>query len=214
MRVVVQRVRRAEVRVEGEVVGRIGPGLLVLLGAGQGDGAADVGWLVDKVVNLRVFEDDAGKMNRSLLDAGGGLLVVSQFTLYGDCRHGRRPLRASPYSVNCETASSPPPTSSSERFILPASSSKMRRFTILSTIHATSAAPSPVPAPRSTRSPRPMRPTTSPSTRTSARETRCTTARMPRCMARARTARNPDARCGGPAGDAAGTFGDTLPAAC
>ena len=91
MRVVVQRVKRAEVRVDGEVVGRVGPGLLVLLGAGQGDGSADVAWLVEKVVNLRIFEDDAGKMNRSLLDVAGALLVVSQFTLYGDCRHGRRP---------------------------------------------------------------------------------------------------------------------------
>jgi len=91
MRVVVQRVKRAEVRVGGEVVGRIGRGLLALLGAGQGDGPADVAWLVEKVVNLRIFEDDAGKMNRSLLDVAGALLVVSQFTLYGDCRHGRRP---------------------------------------------------------------------------------------------------------------------------
>jgi D-aminoacyl-tRNA deacylase len=91
MRAVVQRVQRAQVSVDGEVVGRVGPGLLVLLGAGQGDGSADVATLVDKVVNLRIFEDDAGKMNRSLLDSGGGLLVVSQFTLYGDCRRGRRP---------------------------------------------------------------------------------------------------------------------------
>jgi D-tyrosyl-tRNA(Tyr) deacylase len=91
MRVVVQRVKRAQVTVGGEVVGRVGQGLLVLLGAGQGDGPADVDYLVEKVVGLRVFEDDAGKMNRALLDCGGGLLVVSQFTLYGDCRHGRRP---------------------------------------------------------------------------------------------------------------------------
>ena len=91
MRVVVQRVKRAQVTVGGEVVGRVGQGLLVLLGAGQGDGPADVAWLVEKVVNLRIFEDDAGKMNRSLLDVAGALLVVSQFTLYGDCRHGRRP---------------------------------------------------------------------------------------------------------------------------
>ena len=91
MRVVVQRVKRAEVRVDGEVVGRVGLGLLVLLGAGQGDGPADVAGLVEKVVNLRIFEDDAGKMNRSLLDVAGALLVVSQFTLFGDCRHGRRP---------------------------------------------------------------------------------------------------------------------------
>ena len=91
MRVVVQRVKRAQVTVGGETVGRVGQGLLVLLGAGQGDGPADVAWLVDKVANLRVFEDAAGKMNRSLLECGGGLLVVSQFTLYGDCRRGRRP---------------------------------------------------------------------------------------------------------------------------
>jgi len=91
MRAVVQRVSRAEVRVSGEVVGRIGPGLLVLLGAGQGDGPAQVDQMVDKIVNLRIFEDDAGKMNRSLLDVGGGLLAVSQFTLYGDARKGRRP---------------------------------------------------------------------------------------------------------------------------
>jgi D-aminoacyl-tRNA deacylase len=91
MRVVVQRVKRAHVTVGGEVVGRIGQGLLVLLGAGHGDGPADVDYLAEKVVNLRIFEDDAGRMNRSLLDVGGGLLVVSQFTLYGDCRRGRRP---------------------------------------------------------------------------------------------------------------------------
>jgi len=88
---VVQRVSRAEVRVDGEVVGRVGRGLLVLVGAGAGDGAPDAGWLVDKVVNLRIFEDEQGKMNRSLLDVGGGLLAVSQFTLYGDARKGRRP---------------------------------------------------------------------------------------------------------------------------
>jgi D-tyrosyl-tRNA(Tyr) deacylase len=91
MRAVVQRVSRAEVRVGGEVVGRVGRGLCVLLGAGQGDGEADVTWMVEKIVNLRIFADDAGKMNRSLLEIGGGLLVVSQFTLYGDARKGRRP---------------------------------------------------------------------------------------------------------------------------
>jgi D-tyrosyl-tRNA(Tyr) deacylase len=91
VRGVVQRVSRAEVRIAGEVVGRIGLGLVVLLGAGEGDGEADVTYLVDKVVNLRVFADEAGNMNRSVLEVGGALLVVSQFTLYGDCRKGRRP---------------------------------------------------------------------------------------------------------------------------
>ena len=86
-----QRVSRAEVRVDGNVVGRIAAGLCVLIGAGTGDGEPDVAWMVDKIVNLRIFEDDAGKMNRSLLDTGGGLLAVSQFTLYGDARKGRRP---------------------------------------------------------------------------------------------------------------------------
>jgi D-tyrosyl-tRNA(Tyr) deacylase len=91
VRVVVQRVSRAEVRVDGEVVGRIGRGLLVLVAAGVDDGDADLAYTVDKVVNLRVFADDAGNMNRALGDVGGALLVVSQFTLYGDCRKGRRP---------------------------------------------------------------------------------------------------------------------------
>jgi D-aminoacyl-tRNA deacylase len=91
LRAVVQRVSRAEVRVDGDVVGRIGRGLVVLLGAGAGDGPAEVAYLVDKIVNLRIFEDEDGKMNRSLLEVGGGLLGVSQFTLYGDARKGRRP---------------------------------------------------------------------------------------------------------------------------
>ena len=91
MRAVVQRVARAEVRVSGEVVGRIGRGLLALVAAGEGDGDEDVAWLADKVVQLRIFPDDAGQMNRSLAEVGGALLAVSQFTLYGDCRKGRRP---------------------------------------------------------------------------------------------------------------------------
>ena len=91
MRAVVQRVTRASVSVAGRIIGAIDQGLLVLLGAGAGDGASDLGYIVDKVVNLRIFADDAGKMNRSVLDVGGGVLVVSQFTLYGDARTGRRP---------------------------------------------------------------------------------------------------------------------------
>jgi D-aminoacyl-tRNA deacylase len=91
MRAVVQRVTHASVTVEGTRVGAIDAGLLVLLGAGHGDGADDLAYLVDKIVNLRIFADEAGKMNRSVLDIGGGVLVVSQFTLYGDARKGRRP---------------------------------------------------------------------------------------------------------------------------
>ena len=91
MRAVVQRVSRAEVRIDGAVVGRIERGLMILVAAGQEDADADVAWMADKVVSLRIFPDDAGLMNRSVSEAGGGLLVVSQFTLYGDCRKGRRP---------------------------------------------------------------------------------------------------------------------------
>src|SRR5947209_14261199 len=91
MRALLQRVSRASVTVDGQVVGHIGRGFLVLLGVGQGDGEAQVKTLVDKIVYLRVFEDDEGKMNRSLLDVGGQALVVSQFTLYADVRKGRRP---------------------------------------------------------------------------------------------------------------------------
>jgi len=91
MRALLQRVTRASVTVDGEIVGRIGRGFLILLGIGQGDGEAEVKALADKIVNLRVFSDDDGKMNRSLLDSGGAALVVSQFTLYADVRKGRRP---------------------------------------------------------------------------------------------------------------------------
>jgi D-tyrosyl-tRNA(Tyr) deacylase len=91
MRAVVQRVTRAKVTVDDRQTGAIDRGLLVLLGAAAGDGAADLAYIVDKIVNLRIFADDAGKMNRSVLDVGGGVLVVSQFTLLGDARQGRRP---------------------------------------------------------------------------------------------------------------------------
>jgi D-tyrosyl-tRNA(Tyr) deacylase len=91
MRAVVQRVAEASCRVEGEVVGSIGYGLVVLLGVAEGDGAADADYLAEKVLGLRVFPDEAGQMNRSVLEASGGLLVVSQFTLLGDARRGRRP---------------------------------------------------------------------------------------------------------------------------
>jgi D-tyrosyl-tRNA(Tyr) deacylase len=91
MRAVLQRVVRCSVEVEGACVGRIGPGWLVLLGVERGDTEADAAWIADKVRNLRAFEDDQGKMNRSVADVGGGVLVVSQFTLLGDCRGGRRP---------------------------------------------------------------------------------------------------------------------------
>lgn len=91
MRAVVQRVSSARVRVDGELVGEIAQGFLVLLGVGQGDGADEVAYMAGKIRDLRLFPDDEGKMNRSLLDISGGVLVVSQFTLYGDCRRGRRP---------------------------------------------------------------------------------------------------------------------------
>ncbi len=91
MRAVVQRVREASVRVDGAVVGAIGRGLMVLLGVGMGDSDDDADFLAEKVLNLRVFPDEQGQMNRSVLDVRGGLLVVSQFTLYGDARRGRRP---------------------------------------------------------------------------------------------------------------------------
>lgn len=91
MRAVVQRVKRAEVRVGEELVGRIGRGFLILLGVGKGDTESAAEALAEKIVNLRVFDDDQGRMNRSLLDAEGQALCVSQFTLYGDCRKGRRP---------------------------------------------------------------------------------------------------------------------------
>ncbi len=91
MRAVVQRVSQASVTVEGQPVGAIGPGLMVLLGVEEGDTDKDLQYMADKVPNLRVFEDGEGKMNRSLTDVGGAILAVSQFTLLGDARGGRRP---------------------------------------------------------------------------------------------------------------------------
>ncbi len=91
MRAVIQRVERAQVTVDGEVVGAIGPGLLLLVGVARGDGPGDVSAIASKVAGLRVFRDDEGRMNLSVSEVGGSVLVVSQFTLYGDVRRGRRP---------------------------------------------------------------------------------------------------------------------------
>jgi D-tyrosyl-tRNA(Tyr) deacylase len=91
MRAVIQRVSRAKVTVAGEITGEIGIGLVVLLGVGHDDNEAGADYLADKIAGLRIFEDDAGKMNLSVTDVGGAVLVVSQFTLYGDVRKGKRP---------------------------------------------------------------------------------------------------------------------------
>jgi len=91
MRAVAQRVLSASVSVDGEIKGKIGRGMCVLLAASRTDGDAEVEWMAEKIVNLRIFEDGEGKMNLSLADVGGSVLAVSQFTLYGDCRKGRRP---------------------------------------------------------------------------------------------------------------------------
>ena len=101
MRVVVQRVASAAVTVDEKTVGAIGTGLLVLVGFTGGDGPGQVAWMSDKLAGLRIFSDDQGKMNRDVREAGGGLLVVSQFTLYGDAQQGRRPsfIAAAPPAV-------------------------------------------------------------------------------------------------------------------
>ena len=91
MRVVIQRVKEAHVDVAGTTVGSIGAGLLVLVGVSSADSSQDAEYLADKITHLRIFPDDAHRMNRSIVEAGGALLAISQFTLYGDCRKGRRP---------------------------------------------------------------------------------------------------------------------------
>lgn len=91
MRALVQRVQKASVSVDSKVLGAIGPGLVVFVGIHHQDGEVEVGWLADKIAHLRIFSDEAGKFNLSLLDTAGEVLVVSQFTLYGDARRGRRP---------------------------------------------------------------------------------------------------------------------------
>ncbi len=91
MRAVVQRVKGSSVKVDGDIVGKIDAGLLVLLGIAKEDTIQDIDYLADKIINLRIFEDEKSKMNKSLLDSGGEMLVVSQFTLLGDCSKGRRP---------------------------------------------------------------------------------------------------------------------------
>lgn len=101
MRVILQRVSEASVKVDGEVIGSIGRGIVVLLGIGPKDSEKQVDWLAEKIATLRIFPDDAGKMNLSLIDIAGELLIISQFTLYGDCQKGRRPsfIAAAPPSV-------------------------------------------------------------------------------------------------------------------
>jgi D-tyrosyl-tRNA(Tyr) deacylase len=91
MRAVIQRVSHASVTVNGQVVGKVGAGLLVLLGISKSDGESDADYLIDKIVGLRIFEDEQGKMNRSVAEVAGAILMVSQFTLYGDVRRGKRP---------------------------------------------------------------------------------------------------------------------------
>src|SRR3569832_102575 len=91
MRAVVQRVSKASVTVDGKVVGEIGPGLLVLLGISANDAESDADYLAEKIAGLRIFDDEAGKMNRSVVDVSGAVLAISQFTLYGDVRRGKRP---------------------------------------------------------------------------------------------------------------------------
>lgn len=91
MRIVVQRVSSSKVTVDGQITGQIGPGLMLLIGIAPEDDETTLAWMAEKCINLRIFEDDEGKMNRSLLEIGGAILAISQFTLYGNCQKGRRP---------------------------------------------------------------------------------------------------------------------------
>jgi len=102
MRVVIQRVQHSKVVVEGETIGQIGPGLMVLLGITHDDTEADINWLVKKIIKMRIYNDDAGKMNLSVEDIGGDILVISQFTLYANARKGNRPsyIRSAPPDVS------------------------------------------------------------------------------------------------------------------
>lgn len=99
MRAVIQRVKEASVEIDGNIVGRIGHGFLVLLGIHRDDTIVDISWMIDKIINLRIFEKEDGKFDESLLDINGGLLIISQFTLYGDCSKGRRPSFSSAMGV-------------------------------------------------------------------------------------------------------------------
>lgn len=101
MRLVVQRVKEAQVRIGGEIVGEIGKGLLVYIGVGREDTESDVDYLLEKILHLRIFPDHEEKFNRSLLEVGGGLLLISQFTLWGDCRKGRRPSFSASAPAEC-----------------------------------------------------------------------------------------------------------------
>jgi D-tyrosyl-tRNA(Tyr) deacylase len=130
----IQRVTSASVVVDGATVGAIGPGLLALVGIEPGDGETQVARMAQRLLGYRVFGDEQGRMNRSLADTGGGLLLVSQFTLAADTasggaalvKLGRRPLLVSAARVNWLTSSRPPPVAASDRFILPAPSSNTR----------------------------------------------------------------------------------------
>ena len=132
MRALIQRVSQASVTVEEQTISSIGKGLLILLGVGHGDGEEQVTFLAEKTANLRIFEDEQGKTNLSILDVKGEAIVVSQFTLYANTQKGRRPFCVLAYNVNCETTIASPFTSKIERFVFHCSSSKIRRLAVFS----------------------------------------------------------------------------------